>query len=704
MHSKANILLVDDQPARLLSYEVILRDLDQNLVHARSGIEALKLLMAQEFAVILLDVNMPEMDGFETASLIHQHPRYEKTPIIFVTGVHVTDLDRLKGYKLGAFDYVYVPVVPEILRAKVSVLVELYNKRRELEQVNRDLEQANVALADANSALHREKEHELGRLNTSLQSANDALTETNQQLQSETAQRRATQDALERSAAILRAINENTQVLVFAKDADGCVIMANPAALQAIGKPLDEVLGKTDREFLASVESAAAIMANDRSVINSSHAAVFEETIDWPSGRRIYLSTKSPNQDGGGKAQGIISVLVDITDQKNVEIALKQTDRRKDEFLAMLAHELRNPLAPLRMVAEMMGPSDKLSIRHDEMLQIMRHQVQVLIRLVDDLMEVSRITRGKILLQPRVVDLRKIIRDAVEISRPLIDAGKHDLAIELPASPLLVEVDEIRIAQVIANLLNNAAKYTPDGGHIRIEVGAESGHAVVSVRDDGIGISPELLPELFNLFVQGEVVSTRAKGGLGIGLALVRDLIKLHGGDAFARSDGAGRGSEFSVHIPVSVRAAAGLDESQSTPPASPQPVGERVLIVDDNESACRAVRMALELMGASTLVTHDGPSALQRLEEFQPTLVLLDLGLPGMDGHELARRIRKVETIAQPRLVAVTGWGHDQVRAASREAGIDEHLVKPIGIKDVEGVLQRLKSPAVRGAVHKVR
>ena len=224
------------------------------------------------------------------------------------------------------------------------------------------------------------------------------------------------------------------------------------------------------------------------------------------------------------------------------------------------------------------------------------------------------------------------------------------------------------------------------------------------MRDDGIGISRELLPDLFDLFVQGDVVSTRAKGGLGIGLALVRDLIKLHGGDAFARSDGAGRGSRISVHIPVSLRAAAGVDESQSTLPASPQPVSERVLIVDDNESACRAVRMALELMGASTLVTHDGPSALQRLEEFRPTLVLLDLGLPGMDGHELARRIRKVETIAQPRLVAVTGWGHDQVRAASREAGIDEHLVKPIGIKDVEGVLQRLKSPALRGAVHDVR
>jgi PAS domain S-box-containing protein len=694
MSRKANILLVDDQPARLLSYDVILHGLNQNLVHAHSGLEALKLVMAQEFAVILLDVNMPEMDGYETASLIHQHPRYEKTPIIFVTGVHVTDFDCLKGYTLGAFDYVYVPVIPEILRAKVSVLVELYDKRRELQQLNGDLAEANAALADANSNLHKEKEHELSRLNKSLQHANDALVAINRQLHAETDQRRAAQDALEHNAAVLRAVNENTQVLIFAKDAEGRVIMANPAAVHAIGKPLDEVLGKTDREFLDSVESASAIMDNDHHVINSGRAGVFEEVIDWPHGRRTYLSTKSPNWDAGGNSLGIISVSVDITDQKNIEHALKQADRRKDEFLAMLAHELRNPLAPLRMVAEMMGPLDKLSARHDEMLQIMRHQVLLMIRLVDDLMEVSRITRGKILLQKRNADLRKVIRDAVEISRPLIDAGHHELELRLPLSPLLVEVDEIRIAQVIANLLNNAAKYTPDGGLIMVEAGSIDGKARVSVQDNGIGIPSTLLPELFNLFVQGDVVTTRAKGGLGIGLALVRDLVKLHGGDALARSDGVGRGSEFSILLPMSTQAATTSEGSLEPMAFVPSAEGpERVLIVDDNESACLAVKMALELLGADTVVAHDGPSALLRLEEFHPTLVLLDLGLPGMDGHELARRIRKVVSIAQPRLVAVTGWGHEQVRTASREAGIDEHLVKPIGIQDIERLLQRLKA-----------
>ena len=541
MNSKANILLVDDQPARLLSYDVILRDIDENLVHAHSGTEALKLLMAREFAVILLDVNMPDMDGFETASLIHQHPRYEKTPIIFVTGVHVTDLDRLKGYKLGAFDYVYIPVVPEILRAKVSVLVELYNKRRELQTLNRELALTNAALAEANEALVNEKERELHKLNVSLQTANDAL---------------------------------------------------------------------------------------------------------------------------------------------------RHADRRKDEFLAMLAHELRNPLAPLRMVAELMGPLENLSPRHDEMLQIMRHQVQMMIRLVDDLMEVSRINRGKILLQKRVADFREIIRDAVEISRPLIDSGKHELTIRLPASELMVEVDPVRIAQVVANLLNNAAKYTPDGGRIVVEAVAEDGCAVARVRDNGIGIPADMIPELFKLFVQGEVVSSRAKGGLGIGLALVRDLVNLHDGEVSASSDGPGKGSQFVVRLPMSVRsvASATTEERPSVPAYAL--MHKRVLIVDDNESACEAVRIAVEMLGADALITHDGQSALQRIEQFQPTIVFLDLGLPGMDGHELAREIRKKTSLPQPTLVAITGWGHEQVRVASRHAGIDEHLVKPIGIKDIERLL----------------
>jgi len=540
MNAKANILLVDDQPARLMSYDVILSELDYNLVHARSGIEALKHLMNGDFAVVLLDVNMPEMDGFETASLIHQHPRYEKTPIIFVTGVHVTDMDRLRGYKLGAFDYVYIPVVPEILRAKVAVLVELYDKRRELQHLNDELAETNAALAQANQALVTEKERELNKLNASLQSANDAL---------------------------------------------------------------------------------------------------------------------------------------------------RQADRRKDEFLAMLAHELRNPLAPLRMVADMMGPSDSVAPKHDEMLQIMRHQVQVMIRLVDDLMDVSRVTRGKILLQRRPADLRDIIRDAVEISRPLIDGGKHELALHLPPTPLMVNVDAVRIAQVVANVLNNAAKYTPDGGRISIEAEAEDGSAVVRVRDNGIGMPPDLIPDLFNLFVQGDVQSSRAKGGLGIGLSLVRDLVKLHDGDVSATSAGVGRGSLFSIRLPIFTGVDTRKTREAPTPTTSAL-VHKRVLIVDDNESACAAVKFAVEMLGAEALGVHDAHTALQRIGEFRPTIVFLDLGLPGMDGHELAREIRRNGSLVQPRLVAITGWGHEQVRVLSREAGIDEHLVKPIGIKDVERLL----------------
>ena len=241
---------------------------------------------------------------------------------------------------------------------------------------------------------------------------------------------------------------------------------------------------------------------------------------------------------------------------------------------------------------------------------------------------------------------------------------------------------------MVANLLNNAAKYTPDGGRIVVEADAEDGCAVVRVRDNGIGIPTDLIPELFKLFVQGEVVSSRAKGGLGIGLALVRDLVNLHDGDVFASSDGLGKGSQFVVRLPMSAgKITPAVTEQRALEPVQAL-MHKRVLIVDDNESACEAVRIAVEMLGATAMVAHDGFSALQHLEQFQPTIVFLDLGLPGMDGHELAREIRKKTTLPQPTLVAITGWGHEQVRVASQQAGIDEHLVKPIGVKDIERLL----------------
>jgi signal transduction histidine kinase len=404
-HEKVNILLVDDQESRLLTYDTILKDLGQNLVHAHSGFQALQCLMKEEFAVVLLDVSMPGMDGFETASLIHEHPRFERTPIIFVTGVHVTEFECLRGYKLGAIDYVNVPVVPEILRGKISVLVELHLKRRELQQLNVSLADANALLALKNTTLEAEKTRELECLNVTLRQANTELEQANQALQSEVGVR--------------------------------C----------------------------------------------------------------------------------------------RAESALKEADRNKDEFLAILAHELRNPLAPINNAVEIMRrrPIDdpQLTWARD----IVERQLRHLARLVDDLLDVSRITRGAITLAREPVLVATVVKRAIETVQPLIVRQKHKLLIDMPDPALEVEGDLTRLTQALSNLLNNATKYTEEGGQINVGV-MRSGEELVEirVRDSGLGISPELLPRLFNLFTQADSTTHRAQGGLGIGLALVRKLVEMHGG------------------------------------------------------------------------------------------------------------------------------------------------------------------------------
>ena len=364
---KVNILLVDDQPARLLTYQAVLGDLGQNLVLAHSGREALEKLMHQEFAVVLLDVSMPDMDGFEAAQLIHEHPRFERTPIIFVTGVHVSELDRLKGYKAGAVDYVSIPVVPEILRSKVAVLVELYCKRRELTAVNRHLAETNEQLAQANSALQAEKTRELQKLNAALQRTNEDLERANHKLQSEVAER------------------------------------------------------------------------------------------------------------------------------TRAEEALKEADRQKDEFLAMLAHELRNPLAPIRNAVSLMRMKSLADPEVQLSRDVIDRQLSQLTRLVDDLLDVSRITRGKINLNPEVISVGDLIARACETAEPLIQARGQVFRSEIGDQTLKVHGDCLRLTQAIGNVLSNAAKYTGRGGSITLSAQERDAQAEIIVRDSGIGIAPDRL-------------------------------------------------------------------------------------------------------------------------------------------------------------------------------------------------------------------
>ena len=564
--ARTNILLVDDQPSRLLSYEAILKDLDQNLVRATSGVEALRLLMEEEFAVILLDVSMPEMDGFETAALIHQHPRFETTPIIFVTALQQTDMDRLKAYRLGAVDYVFIPVVPEILRSKVSVLVELYTKRRELQGLNRSLERANRELAEANSTLQAEKHRELQRLNETLEGANAELAEANRILQTQ------------------------------------------------------------------------------------------------------------------------------IAERERLEQALREADRRKDEFLAILAHELRNPLAPIRNAVQLMRvkplPDPELSWCRDAI----ERQIELLVRLVDDLLDISRITQGKIKLQKQRVDVAEIVSIAIETIRGSIEGRKQELLVELPGGPCSVDGDLPRLAQVVGNLLNNASKFTDEGGRIRLRVEAErdagGGSVAIRVTDTGIGIPPDVLPKLFQLFAQVDSRLNRSQGGLGVGLALVRSIVELHGGSVEASSAGPGQGSEFVVRVPL---CSAASEPARRKPSAEGlSRVKRRVLVVDDNVDSARSMALLFQSLGHDAATANDGLEALELARSLQPEVVVLDLGMPGLDGYEVAKRLRREPWGEGLLLVALTGWGQQDARDRSKSSGFDAHLVKPVEIETLLEIVNR--------------
>jgi signal transduction histidine kinase len=592
IEEKVGILLVDDQPQRLVAYRAILSELDLDLICARSGREALEQLMGREFAVVLLDVSMPDMDGFEAAKLIHEHPRFERTPIIFVTGVHLDDLDRLKGYSLGAVDYVSVPIVPEILRSKVSVLVELYIKRKELQRANEELAHANARLSEANIALQEERTRELEIFNRSLQRANSELEAANRSLQSEIAER-------------LRA-----------------------------------------------------------------------------------------------------------------EEALKEADRHKDEFLAMLAHELRNPLAPIHNAIELMRMRPLEDPQLNWARDVIARQLTSLTRLVDDLLDVSRITRGKINLTRQAVELEGLISRAVETVQPLFDEHHHELTLELPDSGVKVFGDATRLSQVIANVLGNAAKYTDEGGQISLATKVRANDVEIRIRDNGIGIRQDLLPHVFELFTQLDRNDGRTQGGLGIGLALVQRLVQMHGGEVSATSEGPGKGSEFVIRLPllhreadpveaqreaaVETAAASGSEMASAMTPlvtASAARMARRILIADDNNDALESLATLLQLSGHEVYTATNGGTALQSAERHLPEVVLLDIGMPLLDGYEVAKRIRAQPWGQRITLVALTGWGQDSDRRRSREAGFDSHLVKPLDLETLTDLLARLPSTSTSAA-----
>jgi signal transduction histidine kinase len=363
---------------------------------------------------------------------------------------------------------------------------------------------------------------------------------------------------------------------------------------------------------------------------------------------------------------------------------LREADRRKDEFLAVLAHELRNPLAPIRNSLHILRVTSQHDSAADHVSEMMERQVDHMVRLVEDLLEVSRVTRGKIELRMEPVEVAVIVRSAVETSRPLIEAGGHRLTVSLPPETLTLTADPVRVTQVLTNLLNNAARYTDAGGQVWLTTWREAEGVAISVRDNGTGIPPEMLASVFELFTQ--VDRHASKGGLGIGLTLVKKLVEMHGGSVTAHSEGRGRGSEFVVRLP---RVATSATDRPPGRPGSPSLLApRRVLVVDDNQDAADSLGMLLQLLGADVRIVYDGPAALEAFASHQPDVVFLDIGMPGMDGHEVARRIRQQPASEGVKLIALTGWGQEEDRRRSRGAGFDYHLIKPADLGALRALL----------------
>jgi two-component system CheB/CheR fusion protein len=390
------------------------------------------------------------------------------------------------------------------------------------------------------------------------------------------------------------------------------------------------------------------------------------------------------------------SLQAEIAERKRVEQALQTANRRKDEFLAMLGHELRNPLAPIRNILEVVrrrGRERRGEVR--KAWEIVERQVQQLTRLVEDLLDVSRIGQGKITLKRQAVDLAAVVTAAVEGCRPLLDNRKHRLEVALPGEPLRVQGDATRLTQVMQNLLNNAAKYTDPGGRIELTARREDDAAVLRVKDNGVGIAAELLPRVFDLYTQADQTLDRAHGGLGVGLTLVRKLIELHGGTVSAASAGPGQGSEFAVRLPLLEGERAAPKPAAGAAPGAKKGPQRRILVVDDNRDAAASLAMLLGLLGNETRLAHDGPGALEAAHLFKPEVVFLDIGLPGMDGYEVARRLRERPELAGTVLAALTGWGQEEDRRRAQEAGFDHHLTKPADPAALQQLLAALKPAA---------
>ncbi|HVK99992.1 MAG TPA: response regulator [Dongiaceae bacterium] len=557
MEQPINILIVDDEPKNLTVLESILDSPGYRLVRADSADKALLALLDEEFALLILDISMPGMTGFELAQMIKERKKTALVPIIFLTAYYNDDQHVIEGYDTGAVDFLHKPVNATVLRSKVAVFADLHRIQRESAVVNR---------------------------------------------------------------ALLAEMKERRNAEISLKE-------------------LNEVL---EQRVIERTEALHELTAK-----------------------------------------------------------LTEADRHKDEFLALLAHELRNPLAPIRYGVQLMRRSENAGESggsvDDKVLDMLERQLGQMVRLVDDLLDNSRISQGKLTLQKQRIELATVLSEAVETSRPHINAGGHQLTVVMPPDPVFIEADGTRLAQVFSNLLNNSAKFTAPGGRIQLAAEVRGHDIVVSIKDTGVGISSEKLPRIFEMFMQADHSLEKTHGGLGIGLTLVKKLVEMHGGAVEAKSEGHGKGSEFVVRLPGAVL------QALKTPPAKNKSVlsaddtsdrssdGLRILVADDNQDAANALATLLKIMGYQVRTANDGLQAVAEATESLPDVILMDIGMPRLNGYDACRRIRELAGGENVFLIALTGWGQDEDKQRSKEAGFNRHMLKPIDI----AALQKLLSEA---------
>ncbi len=564
--------MVDDEPANLMAMEAVLGEMGHRLVKVGSGEAALKELLGGRFALVILDVHMPGLDGFETARLIRERPRTRHIPIIFATAFDQTDERVLRGYGIGAVDFLFKPLQAPVLRAKVQVFVELFERTEEMKRQAEALQEHQRRAAERRLAEERE---------------------------------RWERESLERQMAEQRAAAE-----------------ASAARAEELAR--------------AVAECAAA-----------------------------------------------------QRELKRTNTRLAESDRRKDQFLATLAHELRNPLSPLSYAIGLL--QDRGDPQLTQIWQRIERQLVHLERLVDDLLDVSRVTSGKIELRQAGFDLCEVARAAVELSRTHLDAREHELRVTLPDAPVMMRGDAMRLTQVISNLLNNSARYTDPGGHVGLTVEADEERVEVFVEDDGQGIETSMLEAVFEAFVQQRA----GQGGLGLGLHLAKQLVEMHGGRIAVHSEGPGRGATFRLELPrADVEACAhiaapgrdaAVEESQARP--------LRVILVEDQDDVREMLALLLNRWGHVVEEAEDGERGIALLTGSSCDLALVDIGLPDIEGYEVAVRVRAELGARCPTLIAVTGWGQESDRRRAMEAGFDQHLIKPVSPRDLRRVLLEVAS-----------